>query len=560
MTDFSDKGLYFVPLGGADIIGMNMYAYSSNGKWIVVDAGYGFLKDAYPPMDMCYASPEFLREHAENIEGLFITHAHEDHLGAVAHIWPALKCPVYATAFAAGLIKKRLKEFEIKEDVPFCMIKPGDVVKTSAFEIEFISLTHSVPETCGLFIKTDYGNVFHATDWRFDDGKMAEYTQTDFEALKKASEAGVDLFVCDSTNILVEKKQPSESKIRKNLIKLISQIEGGIVATCFSSNLMRLESLIIAAAAAERTPVLMGRSLNQYVEVAKECGYFAELPKVYQPEETEGLTSDKALYICTGSQADYKSVMTNIANGENKYVRLNKDYTVIFSSKIIPGNEEKIERMQEKITEQGARLITVETEPVHASGHASKEEIRQMYELLRPKIIFPVHGDKSFIRAHKRFALACGAQDVCSGKNGDVFCLKNGKIEKTDTVCTEVIGVEFLRSVPLNSELVKNRKRMTYNGVLFISALVWADNKLLDLKISSPDILEAPLWDDLAQKVRKKLWTSLAAEIERKGVCEYTEEFIKTKVRKVVLKETEMKPLTILHIFKQGEENDNDTE
>ena len=553
MTDFNNDGLYFVPLGGADVIGMNMYAYCVNGKWIVVDAGYGFLKDAYPPMDMCYASPDFLKEHAGNIEGLFITHAHEDHMGAIAQIAPVLKCPVYATPLAIALIKNRLKEFSMLDAVDLMEVEPADTVKTGTFKVKFISLTHSVPQTCGLFIQTKFGNVFHATDWRFDDGQMAKYTKTDFDSLKEASVLGIDLFVCDSTNILVETRQPSEAVIRKNLIDLISTLQGGIIATCFSSNLMRLESLILAADYAERTPVIMGRSLIQYVEAAKACGYFANLPKVYQPEETKDLTLDKALYICTGSQADYKSILSSIANGENKYVRLNEDYTVIFSSKVIPGNEEKIERMQEKITEQGARVITLETELVHASGHASKEEIRQMYALLRPKIVFPVHGDKSFIREHKRFAEGYGVTQVQSGKNGDVFCLQNGQIEKTDTVLTEIIGVEFLRSVPLNSELVKNRKKIAYNGVLFISALVSNKNELLDLKISSPDILEASLWEDLAQKIKEKVWSELSAEIERKGVCFHTEELIKARIRKIIFKETEMKPLTVLHIFQQGE-------
>ena len=556
----NDKGLYFAALGGADVIGMNMYAYGSNGKWIVVDAGYGFLKDAYPPMDMCYANPQFLKEHAADIEGLFITHAHEDHLGAVAHIWPSLKCTVYATPFATGLIKRRLREFKMEDEVPFCVVKPKDVVETSAFKVKFISLTHSVPETCGLFIETANGKVFHATDWRFDDGQMGEYTKTDFESLREASQKGIDLFVCDSTNILVEKKQLCESKIRKNLLKVISNLKGGIVATCFSSNLMRLESLILAADSVGRTPVLMGRSLNQYVEVAKECGYFSELPKVYTPEEVEGLSPDNALYICTGSQADYRSVLAGIANGENRYVKLDENYTVIFSSKTIPGNEEKIERMLEKMTDRGAEVITLETAPIHASGHASKEEIKQMYEILNPKIVLPVHGDRGFIREHKRFALSCGMKQVESAKNGDLLCLKDGKIEKIDRVESDIFGVEFTRSVLLASDLVKNRKKIAYNGTLFVSAAVSEENKLLDLKISSPDILEAPLWEKLASEIKEKVWLSLAEEIEKKGVCAHTEDMIKAKIRKLVFKETEMKPLTILHVFEQGEKNDNDTE
>lgn len=550
---FKKDGLYFVALGGSDEIGMNMYAYASKGKWIVVDAGYGFLNDDYPPMDMCYASAEFLKEYADDIEGLFITHAHEDHMGAVAHILPVLKCAVYATPFAMGLIKDRLKEYQMADIVPLNVVHSGDVIKTSAFEVKFISLTHSVPETCGLFIKSDFANVFHATDWRFDNGRLESLIQTDYASLTQAATDGVDMFVCDSTNILVESQQPSESEIRKNLIELIPQIEGGIVVTCFASNLMRLESLILAADAANRTPVLMGRSLEHNMTLAKECGYFKDLPATYSPEQVQGLTSDKALYICTGSQANYRSALSIIANGESKYVKLDKDYTVIFSSKIIPGNEEKIERMQEKMIADGVKVITEETAPIHTSGHASKEELREMYAILKPKIVFPVHGDKRFIREHKRFALSCGVPEVESCKNGDLFYLHGGHIEKIEEVFTDIIGVDHGRSVPLSSELVKMRRRIAYNGILFISALVSKDNRLLDLDITSPDILDFDAFEQLAADIKKEMMPVLDKDISERGLNAHTKDIIKSKIRKAVFNQTDMKPVTVLHIFQEGE-------
>ncbi|MBO7097381.1 MAG: ribonuclease J [Alphaproteobacteria bacterium] len=550
---FKKDGLYFVALGGSDEIGMNMYAYASKGKWIVVDAGYGFLNDDYPPMDMCYASAEFLKEYADDIEGLFITHAHEDHMGAVAHILPVLKCAVYATPFAMGLIKDRLKEYQMADIVPLNVVHSGDVIKTSAFEVKFISLTHSVPETCGLFIKSDFANVFHATDWRFDNGRLESLIQTDYASLTQAATDGVDMFVCDSTNILVESQQPSESEIRKNLIELIPQIEGGIVVTCFASNLMRLESLILAADAANRTPVLMGRSLEHNMTLAKECGYFKDLPATYSPEQVQGLTSDKALYICTGSQANYRSALSIIANGESKYVKLDKDYTVIFSSKIIPGNEEKIERMQEKMIADGVKVITEETAPIHTSGHASKEELREMYAILKPKIVFPVHGDKRFIREHKRFALSCGVPEVESCKNGDLFYLHDGHIEKIEEVFTDIIGVDHGRSVPLSSELVKMRRRIAYNGILFISALVSKDNRLLDLDITSPDILDFDAFEQLAADIKKEMMPVLDKDISERGLNAHTKDIIKSKIRKAVFNQTDMKPVTVLHIFQEGE-------
>jgi len=547
------NGLYFVPLGGSDKIGMNMYAYCVHGKWIVVDAGYGFLPDEYPSMDMCYASAEFLKDFKDDIEGLFITHAHEDHFGAVAHIWPDLGCKVYATPFACGLIKERLKEYHLTDAVELEVVHPSDTIKTTEFEIKFISLTHSVPETCGLLIKTDKGTVFHATDWRFDDGRLKGMLQTDYASLKKAGDEGVDMFVCDSTNIFVDKKQPSEYDIRQNLLELIPTLEGGVAVTCFASNLMRIESLVLAAVAADRTPVLIGRSLETNVEIAKDCGYFADLPKVYSPNEVPGLTSDKALYICTGSQANYRSAMTVIANGESRYVKLDKDYTVVFSAKNIPGNEEKIERMQEKIEAEGAHILTTETEVIHASGHGSKEEIREMYELIRPKIVFPVHGDRRFIREHKRFALECGIQEVASAKNGDLFCLKDGHIEKIEEVYTDVMAVDHGRTISLDSDLIKNRKKIAFNGSLFISAYISKDNKIIDIKLTSLDILEQEDWEKLAQNIKESVVPALERELMKKGLTDELKDLIRGRIRNSVFRATDMKPVTILHIFQQGE-------
>jgi len=547
------NGLYFVPLGGSDNIGMNMYAYACHGKWIVVDAGYGFLSDEYPSMDMCYASPQFLQEFKDDIEGLFITHAHEDHLGAIAQIWPALGCPVYATAFATRLMQARMEEYHLKDAADFHIIKSGDTITTDAFCVKFIALTHSVPETCGLLIKTDEATIFHATDWRFDDGKLSSLTSTDFDALKQAGQEGVDMFVCDSTNILVPAKQPSEYDIRANLLKLIPTIEGGLVATCFASNLMRLESLILAADAANRTPVIMGRSIETNIKLAKECGYFKDLPAVYTPEKVPGLTSDKALYICTGSQADYRSALSVIAKGESKYVKLDSDSTVIFSSKTIPGNEDKIEQMQEKMVEDGATLITAETDSVHTSGHASKEELKEMYEILKPKIVFPVHGDKRFIREHKRFAISCGVPEVASARTGELFCLKQGKIEKIQDVPTDVIGVDHGRSVPFSSELIKIRKRMAFNGSLFISAFVSADRQLLDVQMTSLDILQPEDWVVLSEQIKKDVFETIARDIAQQGLTDNVKDLIRGRIRRAVFKATDMKPVTVLHIFQQGE-------
>ncbi|MBO4284619.1 MAG: ribonuclease J [Alphaproteobacteria bacterium] len=550
MHNTPQEGFYFLPLGGADDIGMNMYAYGANDKWIVVDAGYGFLGDEYKGMDMCYVSPDFLVERKENIEGLFITHGHEDHMGAIAHILDALHCKVYATPFVAELMKERLEEFGLALKAEIEEVAEGSTIQTETFEVEYISLAHSVPESCGLFIQTPHGNIFHATDWRFDDGRL-DMIKTDYEALKKIAQKKVTLFVCDSTNIFVDHQQPSEFQIRQNLLKLVPTIKGGLVATCFASNLMRLESLILAADLAGRTPILLGKTLHTNIKLAQKCGYFKELPKAHLAEAADDITSDKALYICTGSQANYHSALAMIANGENKYVKLGQGDTVLFSSKIIPGNEEKIKRMQEKLIDKGVSVVTEDEQKIHTTGHCSKDELKKMYDIIKPEIVFPVHGDRSFIREHRAFAYSCGISHICSGKNGDLFFVSGEHISYVEKVPVDVMGVDHKRSVSLHSEVVKNRVRIAYHCSLFASVVLSKENQVVDLQISSKNILEQDDWDALVLKIKPDLVEQLSAILEKEGLNQHTEELMKSAIRKAVYHQTDIKPVTIMHIYQE---------
>lgn len=546
MTEFNKQGVYFLPLGGADEIGMNMYMYAVDGKIIVVDAGYGFLLD-YPGIDLAYASPEFLDAYRENIVGLFITHGHEDHMGAIAQIWPHLQCPVYAMDFTLGLIKERLHEFKMDDVVPLVSVNENRVVKLPGFEVEFISMAHSVPQTCGLAIRTKYGNIFHATDWRFDDESLS-MLPTDFEALQRISAEGVDMFVCDSTNVMLEQKLPSEADVRKHLLELVPTIEGGLIVTCFATNLMRLESLILAAQKSNRVPILFGRSLAATVRIAKECGYLQNLPLTYSIEEAKDVPSDMAMYICTGSQANYRSALSLIANGESKYVKLNASDTIIFSSKMIPGNEPKIERMQEKMIAQGASIITDEDEVVHASGHADKNDLRKMYELLQPSIVLPVHGDKKFIREHKRFALQCGVKDVFSAHNGDMCLLNKKHMEFIEPVSTDILAWDRNHPVSLGDAVIKNRKRIAYNCSMFISAVV-KNKELLDLQLTSIDILPQADWDVLASEILQNVHPLIEQKLEECENKSQIEDFIRGQIRRRVFAKTSIKPVTFLHVF-----------
>lgn len=552
MNCFNKEGLYFVALGGAEEVGFNMYAYAVDGKIIVVDCGYGFLNDDFPGIDLGFADPGFLEAYQEDIEAIFITHAHEDHFGAIAQVWPKLRCPIYAADFTLGHIAHRLREYKLENDVELHSINKNRVVKLKNFEVEYVSVVHSLPDNSALFIKTKYGNAFHATDWRFDDGQMS-FMPTNVERLREIAKEGVDLYIGDSTNLNHECSGPSEAVIRQNLIELVPTFKNTLVATCFASNIARLESLILAAHAADRTPVIAGMSMIQNINIAKECGYLENLPPYVEAKQAQDIPLDKMLYICAGSQANYRSGLTRIVNGENKNLILGKGDAIIFSSQIIPGNEEKIERMQEKLRDAGVDVISSEEYQVHTSGHACKDDVKKMYEILKPKIVLPVHGDKRNIRAQKRFALECGVGDVALARNGDVMLLNHGKIECVGEIPTDIIGVDRNQLTSLNSQLIKNRKRIAYNASLYISVVFDACWNLLDLQISSIDILEEEAFKKLAEEIKADVIRTIPTEVVKLNHKQpQIEEYIRAKIRKMVFKATDIKPVTYMHFYKIG--------
>ncbi len=544
------KEIHFTALGGADEIGMNMYVYENNGRYIMVDTGYGFLNDNYPGMDLCFADASFFADKAKDFEGIFITHAHEDHFGAISHVWPLIKCPVYASDFTLGLIKNRLNEYNLENDVPLHSIQENPVIKLPNFEVEFVSMVHSVPETSALAITVGDIRVIHATDWRFDDGKISNL-HTDYKRLQELGDSGVDMFVCDSTNIMVDEKLPSESEVRECLLNLIPRLPNTIVATCFASNLTRMESLILAAHKAGRTPILFGHSMLYNVKIAKELGYFKDVPYFCDIKEGVDIPSDKALYICTGSQANYRSVLSSVVNGQNPYIKLSQGDSVIFSSKIIPGNEEKINNMQEKLIAQGINVITDSDALVHTSGHCSKEEIKSMYQILRPRVVLPVHGDKKFIREHKYFAETCGIKDVISLENGGSIALSKDKVISLPNVPTDVLAVDRNVIISLKSEVVRRRKQIAYNGSIFISVIFGENWELIALRISSKDIWNPEEFSALRDKIVEEMTPLLPKIITSSNYREpVILDNIRSQIRRRIEKETGMKPVTFVHFYK----------
>ena len=554
---FNKKGIYFVALGGAEEVGFNMYAYIVDGKIIVVDCGDGFLNDEYPGRELGLADASFLQDYQDCIEGLFITHAHEDHFGAIAHVWPLLQCPVYAMDFTLGHIRNRLAEYKLSELVELHSATENPIIKLSNFEVEFASLVHSTPQNSGLIIRTHYGNIVHATDWRFDDGSMEDMLPFAKSAFERVAKEGVKLYVGDSTNLAHTQSEPSEMEIRKSLLELVPQFENTIVATCFASNIMRMESLMLAAEAAGRTPVIAGMSLIQNLNIAKECGYLKNCPKYVEAKQAVDIPLDKMLYICAGSQGNYRSGLTRIVNGENKDIKLGKGDTIIFSSKIIPGNEEKIEHMQEKLRDAGVNVVSSEEYLVHTSGHAGTNEIKQMYNLLKPEIVIPVHGDKRNIRHQKRFALENGVKKVVIARNGEVVLIKDDNADIVGEIPNTVLGVDRNQLTDLNSQLIKNRRRIAYNCSLFISVVFDENWHLEDLQISSIDILEEQAFINLRDKIIEQMKQDIPeAIIKHNYKIPQIKDYISAKIRKEIFKETNIKPVVFMHFFKKGMTDD----
>ena len=548
------EGFYFIALGGAEKVGMNMYAYICEGKIIVVDAGYDFLNDDFPGMELGLADPSWLETYKDCIEAMFITHSHEDHFGAIAHIWPKLRCPVYATDFTIGHIIPRLREFKLEDEVELRSVNDAPIVKLPNFEVEYVPVVHSLPENSALRIKTKYGTVFHATDWRFDDGNI-EFLQTSYKRLEEIGKQGVDLYVGDSIHMAHGVTQPSEMEIRQSLIDLMPKFKNTVVATCFASNVARMESLILAAHASGRTPVIAGMSLIQNMNIAKDCGILKDVPYYVEAKQAMDIPLDKMLYICAGSQGNYRSGLTRIVNGENKDIKLGKGDAIIFSSQIIPGNEEKIERMQEKLRDAGVEVISSEEYMVHTSGHGTKEDIKKMFSFLHPKVVIPVHGDKRAIRQQKRYAeeLDCGVQQVLIVRDGDVVLINSGKAEIVGEVPTDELGFDRKKLISLGSQLVKNRRRIAYNCSLFISVVLSEDWQVEDLEISSIDILEEDEFKALAEEIKQEMMVSIPQEVVKVNYHAHAlKDYIAAKIRKKVFNATGIKPVTFIHFYKKA--------
>ena len=369
--------LAFLPLGGTGEIGMNLNLYRLDGKWLAVDCGIGFGGAELPEVDIMVPDASFIAERKADLVGLVITHAHEDHIGAVAWLWQQLKCQLVCTPFAAAVLRRKLGERNLLGQVKINVVPPGASFKIGAFDLRFLPMTHSVPESQALVLRTRFGNILHTGDWKLDPGPMVG-PLSDEASLAALGNEGVLAMICDSTNALVDGHSGSEADVRKELATLVKTIKGRIAVTCFASNVARVESIALAAQAAGRSAALVGRSLRNMDAAARECGYFKKVPPFLSEDEAEEMADDQILMICTGSQGEPRSALARIAADTHPAIALGEGDTVIFSSRVIPGNERAIHAVQDNLVRRGVNLISADQYPVHCSGHPAREELRKL--------------------------------------------------------------------------------------------------------------------------------------------------------------------------------------
>ncbi|MTH97888.1 ribonuclease J [Roseibium sp. RKSG952] len=464
--------LVFLPLGGVGEIGMNLALYGigpdDDRSWLMVDCGVSFAGPDLPGIDLVLPDIQFLEEVRDRIVGMVITHAHEDHYGGIMHLWPFLKVPVYATPFTAAMLETKIENEPGVDEVPVTVIKQGQRLDIGPFDIEVVAMAHSIPEPCALAIRTRAGMVLHTGDWKIDPTPGVGLP-IDMKRLGELGQEGVMALVCDSTNAVRDGTSPSEADVGAELKKVMKDCKHRIAVTTFASNVARIRAIAEAAAAAERDVVVVGRSMHRVIEVAGELGYLDGLPPFHDEEAFGYLPREKAVLLCTGSQGEDRAALARIAAGDHRNIGLSKGDTVIFSSRTIPGNEKAVINVMNNLAKTGVEIITDRDALVHVSGHPRRGELEQLYKLINPKVVVPVHGEPMHLAAHAEFAKSQGVREVVVGGDGDVIRLTSGS---AGIVGEAPFGIWVKDGDILDDPEVtgvKERKKLSYAGCAVIS-------------------------------------------------------------------------------------------
>ena len=554
VTDFhrpTADELLFLPLGGAGEIGMNLNLYGHAGKWLMVDLGVTFGGDETPSIEVIMPDPTFITERVHDLAGLVLTHAHEDHIGAVPYLWPKLKCPLYATPFTASVLRRKLQEVGLEGKAKITEIPMSGKFSIPPFELELITLTHSIPEPNAVVLRTRLGTVLHTGDWKLDPDPVIGPT-TDEAALRALGNGNVLAMICDSTNVFVNGTSGSEADILPEMTALIRGRKGRVAVGCFASNVARLETITRAAMANDRQVALVGRSLWRMTEAARENGYLTDLPEFIEEHDVGFFPKEKILMICTGSQGEARAALARIAKGEHPHVHLEAGDAVIFSSRVIPGNEKAISLLQNNLIHRDVEVITDHDEMIHVSGHPARDELTEMYQWVRPQIAVPVHGEARHIREHVALARQCQVPQAVEAANGAIIRLAPGPAEVVARVNHGRLGLDGKVLVPMTSEVVRHRHRLGYNGVIMISLVMnWRGDLIADPQVTLEGLLEgepeAEAKSGIADAVADAVENLSAAKMENDGEVA---ECARLAARRWFHKAQDKKPITRVHVIR----------
>ncbi|MDX2073831.1 MAG: ribonuclease J [Alphaproteobacteria bacterium] len=534
--------LLFVPLGGSNEIGMNLNLYHFGGKWLMVDCGIGFAGEYLPGVDIVVPDVSFIAERKADLVGLVVTHAHEDHVGAIPYVWREFGCPIYTTPFTAAFLRHKVNEMGPGTKPKIIEMQPGSKIDIAPFGIELVQLTHSIPEMQAVAITTPKGIVLHTGDWKFDDEPLVGPV-SDVAALKRYGDQGILAMVCDSTNVFVDGASGSEGAVHDALIEAIKGCKERVLVSTFASNFARVKTIIEAAEATGRVVALAGRSLHRVVETARESGYLSKDVELISDREAMNLPRKDVVIIATGCQGEPRAALSRIARGDHPTIRLSPGDAVIFSSRKIPGNESRVNWMHNALVSKKIEVITEKDHFIHVSGHPARDELKKMYALVRPQIAVPTHGEARHLHEHCKFARLQGVKETVEAKNGAVIWLEPNEASVLDHVPSGYVAVDGLSLIPTDGEIIRTRRKLRDDGIVIISAAIDENRQLAgELQLSAPGVLDAEEDAELIEELVDEL-TRIVETAPKKAKPADIKESLRLAARKLIKNELDKKPV-----------------
>jgi len=546
----STSDFVFVPLGGSGEIGMNANLYHHHDNWIMVDLGISFADESMPGVDVVLPDLSFIEERKDKLQALILTHAHEDHYGAIPYLWERLQVPVYGTAFTLALLRRKLAEARVDFDIEMHELDYNRPYEFGPFSIELLALNHSIPDPAALILRTSEGTILHTGDWKFDEAPQIGQN-TDAQKLSEIGKEGVLALIGDSTNAMVEGRTPSEQTAFEGLSDVIGKAEGRVAITCFASNVARIDSIVRAAHANGRAVSVVGRALQRTIDAAREVGYLRDLPDFVKESDVGLIPRDNIVIICTGSQGEPRAAMARIASGTHDTIDLDPGDTVVYSSRQIPGNEPAISKIQDMILRRGIHVITDDDAPVHVSGHPARDEVAEMYGLVKPKIAIPVHGTARHLLAHAELAQSCQVGQTLIPDNGVIIKFSDNKAEKIGTVHTGALTHEGGEIVDIQSEQLRARRRMLWNGSVSVSVVISSSGQLLIApSIVQSGVIDDDRIDDFLATASLRIEDKLAEMKPKSSTDENIQQIITAQIRSVAKSMVKRRPNVEVHIMR----------